>query len=180
MNYSVLNLRKINILLGLVVVLLALVAVCLPHLSHAQRREPTQRKLYTHATAGHFSDVGTNSHNLLLYSQSRAIQNATPCTTCNHFTGRLDAPYLQSFEPNGTYFWSNGIGYLNGSLRGPAGADFDLYLWAWMGTSWMVVAKAEGPTANENISYFGVPGYYTWRIYSYSGSGAYTFDMTHP
>jgi serine protease len=53
MNYSVLNLRKINILLGLVLLIIILVAVSLPFRTHAQerkptqRRNPTQRKLYT-------------------------------------------------------------------------------------------------------------------------------------
>ncbi|MBV9773419.1 MAG: S8 family peptidase, partial [Gemmatimonadetes bacterium] len=56
----------------------------------------------------------------------------------------------------------------------------DLYLYKWNGTSWVVVASSESSTANEQISYSGTAGYYQWEIYSYSGSGAYSFWLKHP
>ncbi|MEP7340237.1 MAG: hypothetical protein ABI977_21070 [Acidobacteriota bacterium] len=65
-------------------------------------------------------------------------------------------------------------------MRGPAGADFDLYLWRWDGAQWVVVASSESETSNEEISYYGAPGYYTWRIYSYSGNGLYGFWLRQP
>jgi hypothetical protein len=65
-------------------------------------------------------------------------------------------------------------------LRGPAGADFDLYLWRWDGTQWVVVASSESGTPAEEISYYGAPGYYTWRIYAYSGNGFYNLWLRRP
>ena len=59
-------------------------------------------------------------------------------------------------------------------LTGPSGADFDLYLYKWVGGRWTVVTKSEGPTATESISYVGDAGRYYLQLKSYAGSGAYT------
>ena len=67
-----------------------------------------------------------------------------------------------------------------GSLRGPGGSDFDLYLWRWNGTSWVQVASATSVSTNENITYNGAAGWYLWGTYSYSGSGTYHFYYDHP
>ncbi|MFN7928453.1 MAG: S8 family peptidase [Blastocatellia bacterium] len=130
------------------------------------------------ATAGRISDPA-GTPNLLLYSQFQPT-TAAPCTNCTHYSGLLVGNDKEAFEPDGGYFWSNGVGYVNGWLRGPTNADFDLYLWWWAGTEWMVVAKSEGSTANEQINYFGAPGYYSWRVAAYSGNGYYDFWMQHP
>jgi hypothetical protein len=65
-------------------------------------------------------------------------------------------------------------------LRGPAAADFDLYLQKWNGSTWQNVASSLGYTSEESITYNGTAGYYRWRIYSYSGSGPYEFWMQRP
>ena len=60
------------------------------------------------------------------------------------------------------------------------GADFDLYLLKWNGSSWVIVASSESVSSNETISYTGTAGYYMWQIYSYSGSGSYNFWRLAP
>ena len=132
------------------------------------------------ATPGVVSDPGTSSANLLLYSQFGTTTTGAPCTNCSHYTGLLTGNDYASFEPNGTYYQSTIAGYHHGWLRGPANADFDLYLWWWDGTKWVVVASSESPTNNEEINFYGIPGYYTWRVYRYSGNGFYDFWMSKP
>ncbi len=131
------------------------------------------------ATANQVSDVGPGSPNTLLFAQFGNGGGGDPCTNCEHHTGLLFSGDA-SFEPNGTYYHNDSFGYHKGWLRGPAGADFDLYLWRWNGWYWEVVASSESGTPNEEISYYGAPGYYKWRVYSYSGNGLYNFWMQQP
>ncbi|MGH9935506.1 MAG: S8 family peptidase, partial [Blastocatellia bacterium] len=130
------------------------------------------------ATAGQSSDVGPGSPNLLLFSQLGG-GSGDPCANCAHYTGLLFNGEA-GFEPNGSFYHSDSSGYHKGWLRGPAGADFDLYLWRWDGSQWVVVAKSESESSAEEISYYGLPGYYTWRIYSYRGNGFYNFWLQQP
>jgi len=130
------------------------------------------------ATAGQLSDVGTGSPNLLLFSQFSDAGGA-PCANCAHYTGLLFGGQA-GFEPNGTFYRSDSFGYHRGWLRGPAGADFDLYLWRWDGSQWVIVAKSESESPAEEIAYFGSPGYYIWRIFSYRGNGSYDFWLQRP
>jgi hypothetical protein len=131
------------------------------------------------ATADQVGDVGTGSPSLLLFSQIGG-GNAEPCSNCAHHTGFLSYSGDGSFEPRGTYFRSNSSGYHNGWLRGPAWADFDLYLWKWDGSQWVVVARSESENSDEEIFYYGSPGYYSWRIFSYRGNGFYNFWLQQP
>jgi thermolysin len=106
--------------------------------------------------------------------------NNAPCTNCKLYTGTLAGTGAKEWQPDGSYFYSASSGHLKGWLRGPADADFDLYLMKWDGARWVTVARSEGATSAEEISYFGSPGYYTWQIFSYRGSGAYSFWMQAP
>jgi ribosome-binding factor A len=73
------------------------------------------------------------------------------------------------------------LGQHRGWLRGPtAGADFDLALQRWNGSSWVNVATGTTSTSSETVSFNGTVGYYRWRVYSYSGSGSYNFWMRRP
>lgn len=105
--------------------------------------------------------------------------SGAPCTNCQQHTGSLSGTGSQQFQPNGTYYYSS-AGNHQGWLQGPGNADFDLYLWRWNGWRWVTVASSTGLTSDEYISYNGSAGYYTWRIYSYSGSGPYTFWLRRP
>lgn len=66
-------------------------------------------------------------------------------------------------------------------LKGPASADFDLYLLKSTGsTTYQQVARSEGTTSTEAIDYAGTPGDYLVRVKSYSGSGVYTLCSKTP
>lgn len=95
------------------------------------------------------------------------------------FTNHINAVGATQYQPCGTYYWGN-AGNQIGALRGPAGTDFDLYLWRWNGSSWVQVAAAATSSNNENITYNGAAGWYLWGVYSYSGTGTYHFYYDHP
>ncbi len=95
------------------------------------------------------------------------------------YGGPLTGTGDYEYQPNGTYYYS-GSGTHSGTLSGPAGTDFDLYLWKWTGNRWSTVASSLSSSSEESISYYGSSGYYVWRIESYSGSGSYTFCLERP
>ncbi len=134
------------------------------------------RVILDNATANVVSEVGTGSPNVMLFSP---FGNTAPCTVCTHYTGLLFQGQA-AFEPDNTYYYNASWGIHRGWLRGPAGADFDLYLWRWNGWQWVIVASSESPTPTEDIAYYGAPGYYKWRIYAYSGNGFYNFWAQQP
>lgn len=125
------------------------------------------------------TDVKTGSPNLLLYSQLVATETA-PCTNCEKYTGLLLKVGETALEPNGSFYHADSSGTHKAWLRGPAGADFDLLLLKKNGTAWDVVAKSEGETQNEDVTYQGTPGDYEWKIVSFSGTGFYTLWMQKP
>ena len=104
----------------------------------------------------------------------------TPCTSCTEYTGSLSGTGAVQIQPNGTFYFSSASGTHRGWLQGPANADFDLYLQKWNGFGWTTVALSESVTSTEQIAYNGTLGYYRWRVYSYSGSGSYTFWLQRP
>ncbi|MCI0580727.1 MAG: S8 family peptidase [Chloroflexi bacterium] len=146
--------------------------------------------IVNNATSGRLSSIGSGSPNLLLYTifggsppppnpTPTPPPNPAPCTNCEHYTGSLSGTGDYDYHPNGTYYYS-GSGNHQGWLQGPAGTDFDLYLWKWNGFSWVTVAQSISSSSSEYISYNGTSGYYVWRIYSYSGSGGYDFWLDRP
>ncbi|MEV6109845.1 S1 family peptidase [Streptomyces sp. NPDC051940] len=86
----------------------------------------------------------------------------------------------QAVQPNGSYYYSGSSGTHTGCLTGPSGADFDLYLQKWNGSSWSTVAEGITPEKDENISYSGTAGYYRYLVHAYSGSGSYTLGVSKP
>lgn len=109
-----------------------------------------------------------------------ATPSGAPCTGCTLYTGSLSGTGDFDYQPNGTYYYSSVSGLHKGWLVGPAGTDFDLYLWKWNGSQWVTVASGTGTTSTETVSYNGTAGYYMWRVYSYSGSGSYNFWLQRP
>ena len=84
-------------------------------------------------------------------------------------------------HPNGTYYQSLVSGTHSAFLSGPGGGpDFDLYLFKWNGSAWVIVASSTGSSATEQISYSGTSGFYIWQVYSYSGSGTYSVTISAP
>ena len=135
------------------------------------------------ATSGRLTGIGTGSPNLLLYSllTTGGGTGGAPCTSCEAYSGSLSGTGAYQYQPSGTYYYSSVSGVHKGWLRGPtSGADFDLYLQKWNGSTWVTVASGTTSTSNEDVTYSGTAGYYTWQIYSYSGSGSYNFWMQRP
>ncbi len=95
------------------------------------------------------------------------------------YTNYLTGTGAIQYQPCGTYYFAN-AGWHLGSLRGPAGTDFDLYLWRWNGSSWVQVASGTSISSSENVSYNGTSGWYLWGAYSYSGAGTYHFYLDRP
>jgi len=119
------------------------------------------------------------SYTLTATYQTGSNSNAH-CISCTLYTGNLTSSGSSNQQPNGSYYYSSTSGTHNGWLRGPAGADFDLILFKWNGATWNRVAASEGSTENEQVSYTGTSGYYTWQILSYRGGGNYSFWLQRP
>jgi hypothetical protein len=115
-------------------------------------------------------------------SQSVTVTSGSgaPCTNCQSYTGTLSGTGDFDYHPNGSWYFSGVPGVHRGWLSGPVSADFDLYLQKWNGFFWSTVARSESVTSEEQIAYNGTPGYYRWRVLSFSGSGAYTFWLQRP
>ena len=135
------------------------------------------------ATTGALSGIRTGSPNRLLYTGSSGGDGGgggnTPCTGCTQYTGQVSGTRASSYQPGGTYYQAS-VGTHRGFLRGPANADFDLYLRKWNGNGWTTVASSTSSNSDEDVTYNGSAGYYVWRVYSYSGSGAYDFYLDRP
>ncbi len=102
-----------------------------------------------------------------------------PCTDCTQYSGSLSGTGDADVQPDGNYYQSS-AGTHQGWLSGPSGADFDLELYRWNGSSWARVAQSIAPDSEEQISYNGTSGFYYWRILSYNGSGSYDFWLDRP
>lgn len=149
--------------------------------------------LINNAATGKLTSIGTGSPNRLLQSlfggssptptpapTLTPTPSGAPCTGCTQYNGSLSGTGSYQYQPNGTYYYSAVSGTHKGWLQGPAGADFDLYLYKWNGSSWAQVASSTSSSSSEYISYNGTAGYYMWEIYSYSGSGSYSFWLIKP
>jgi hypothetical protein len=134
------------------------------------------------ATTGVITAIpGSGSPNRLLYSLLTGTSPPPPPPpTCQQqYVGTLSGAGDSDVHPNGTYYQA-AAGAHRGVLTGPAGTDFDLALYRWMGFYWARVAVSETATSIETITYNGTAGYYYWRISSYTGSGSYSFCLTRP
>jgi len=140
---------------------------------------------HTYASGGTFTVVLTVTDTAAQTdTESRSVTvtggSGAPCTNCQSYTGTLSGPGDSDYHPNGTWYFSGLSGTHRGWLQGPANADFDLYLYKWNGFFWVIVARSESATSEEQITYNGTAGYYRWRVYSFSGSGAYTVWLQQP
>ncbi|MBA3334182.1 MAG: S8 family serine peptidase, partial [Acidobacteria bacterium] len=126
------------------------------------------------------TSIGTGSPNRLLYSLLSGSTTPAPSCSGGTYTGTLSGTGANAYQPDGSYYYSSISGTHSGNLTGPSGADFDLYLEKWNGSSWVSVKSSTGSTSTESVTYSGTAGYYRWRIYSYSGSGSYSLCTTRP
>jgi subtilisin family serine protease len=136
------------------------------------------------ATTNHLTAIGAGSPNRLLYSPLTSGSGGGPPAACSGgtlYTGSLSFTGDFDYHPNGSYYYSGVSGTHKGCLVGPtSGADFDLYLQKWNGSTWVDVASGTSASANETVTYSGTAGYYRWQVYSYSGSGSYNLWILHP
>lgn len=92
----------------------------------------------------------------------------------------LTATGNSQYEPDGTYWYQANSGYIRAWLEGTGGTDPDLILQRWNGSAWVAVASSASITPKERVNYLGSAGYYTLRVYAYSGAGTYDAWATHP
>lgn len=92
------------------------------------------------------------------------------CTGGTLYTGTLSAG-ASVIQPSGTYFYAP-VG-TTGTLCGPSGTDFDLYLSYSSSTRrFKQVDSSTSATSSESVSYTAAGNYY-YTVQSYSGSGTY-------
>ncbi len=142
-------------------------------------------QLVNTSTTGVVTGAGTGSPNRLLYTLGGTAPPPPPPPppppTCGtNYTGTLTGTGDTEIEPNGTYYRSLTSGTHKGCLDGPAGVDFDLYLYRWNGFYWSLVAQGITTAPDETVTYSGTPGYYYWEVESYSGAGSYTLGISRP
>lgn len=142
------------------------------------------------ATPNRLSNIGTGSPNLLLYTLFGGSDpgpdpdpDPTPpgCDLPLTESGTLAYSGHYRFHPgsSGSYY-SSRTGTHTACLNGPVGADFDLFLQKYVNGSWVTVAQSRGASSQEQISYVGTAGYYSWVVESWRGSGSYTIDQGRP
>jgi subtilisin family serine protease len=104
----------------------------------------------------------------------------SPNYLARKWNGAISGTGASSYEPDGGYWYQSGSGYIRAWLEGTAGTDPDLYLQKWNGSVWVDVAVSASVTPRERISYLATSGYYTLRLYGYSGGNTYDAWATHP
>lgn len=97
--------------------------------------------------------------------------SSTP--TCTTYTGSITRAGRSAYAPSSSGFSSVG-GALTGSLTGPSGANFDLFLQRLSGRSWSTVASSRTATSTESLSYTATAGTYRWVITSVTGTGSFS------
>jgi len=111
-------------------------------------------------------------------SRTGSRTRSPPATLCGGtvFSGTFAATgATRAFEP-----YNSPAGVQKACLSGPAGVDFDLYLYKWSGSGWYVMQSSLGPTASESITINAPAGRYYWEVKAFSGTGAYSFELTRP
>lgn len=94
------------------------------------------------------------------------------------YTGSLSSR-SSAYLPSSSGF-AAGSGLHSGRLSGPSSADFDLYLQRRSGSRWVTAARSISSTSSESVDHNGSANTYRWRVFAYSGSGAYTLCVSTP
>lgn len=136
------------------------------------------------ATIGAVSDPKGSTNKLLYTGTGGGTPTPDPTTCSGHESveaGTMSGTGDTAFHPGTSgYYQSTTSGTHAACLDGPDGVDFDLYLDRWNGSSWVQVASSASAGPDEQVSYNGTAGYYSWRVESWSGSGSYTIGMDRP
>lgn len=123
--------------------------------------------------------IGDDGGQGRLIPQAIGILSGENSQSCN--SGYINGSKKGNMEPNGTYFYSASSGNYSATLTGEnkASLDLDLYLFKW-NNGWKKVKSSTSGSSNETINYSGTAGYYTYYVYSYSGSGNYKICTSKP
>lgn len=139
------------------------------------------------ATPNVLSSIGTGSPNLLLYTLFTGGSNPDPdpepgpgCDLTETESGSLSGSGAYAFHPGSNGYYDSAAGTHHACLSGPDGADFDLILQRWNGSTWVTVAQSISSGSSEEVTYNGSAGSYSWVVESYRGSGSYTFELDRP
>jgi len=151
------------------------------------------------ATPDVLNAVAVNTPNLLLFSlltppDGGGTPSPTPAPTDPGGGGgatSCDSPtatFSGTFTPQSRPAFLPGIfgdvvatgGTLMGCLTGPADADFDLGLFQWDGTQWVLVASSTSTGSTETISFTGPAGRYAWMVVATTGVGDFTLQTVRP
>jgi M6 family metalloprotease-like protein len=92
------------------------------------------------------------------------------------YTGYLSGANASAIHPSPYFYYAGGT--IKANLTGPSNADFELKLEKWNGSAWTQVASSTSPTSTEAITYTAAAAYYRITVYSYSGSGNYTLNVS--
>jgi len=104
---------------------------------------------------------------------------ATSDPDCTLYSGVLLGDDDYDYQPDGTYYVAP-VGTHIGTLVGPPGTDFDLYLYRFSSGKWKLIDSSESDANVETVSYTGSSGYYLWKAKSYHGSGTYELSLCTP
>jgi serine protease len=116
---------------------------------------------------------------LTLRGSFSAGGGSTACAAgFTEYNGNLSSG-ASGYAPSTSGF-SAAAGLHSGRLSGPASADFDLYLQRRTSSGWSIVSRSESSSSTESIDFNGTANTYRWRVYAYSGSGAYRLCVRTP
>jgi hypothetical protein len=130
-----------------------------------------------HATYANVEDV----------LESDAMRNIVtdPAGSPNLFvrklTGALSGTGVNSYQPDGNFWYQANAGYIIGWLAGTSGTDPDLYLERWDGSAWVFAAASTTTSFRDRVVFNGAGAtYFRWRVYAFSGGGSYDLWANHP
>ena len=101
-----------------------------------------------------------------------------PVEVSRRLSGTNDSDNYPRTVSGSHYSAFGGLFSLN--VDGPRWANFQLYLYKWDGSAWLLVDRSERARSKEVIAYNGTPGYYYAQVLSAEGGGRYTLNYTFP
>lgn len=96
-----------------------------------------------------------------------------PCSSCDEYLGELSSTGDSNYHPNSSYYYQKRSKTHKVWIRSLGQNDFDIELYKWVSGKWKKVKSSRGSGSDESISYRGSRGYYTIKIVSKYGGGAY-------
>lgn len=139
----------------------------------------------TNASLTYNGDAGTYTWYVSAQAKGGAYQimwgaPAVPivCSNCQVSTGVIDSPTGFQIVSPGTF--NAGSGIHRGTLTGPSGSNFDLYLDRFDGTNWGPVAQSQTATSTEAVLYNGAAAPYVWVVIPRTGTGTYELRWEAP